>query len=106
MAAGRLPATHSTTVLSLPGGQASVRVDAYFVASSCQARSVSATDHACAIHPRGSKGRIAIEDLGDRPEPVVTEMMRQWREERSSSLGVTVHLEVRQRERPEEEGPH
>src|SRR5262245_36793045 len=103
MAAGRLPATHSTTV---PAGQASVSVDALL-------RSKLMPGAQCLGHrprlcdaPAWFKRRIAIEDLGDRSEPVVTEMMRQWREERSSRLGVTVHLEVCQRERAEEEGPH
>src|SRR5262244_963602 len=106
MAAGRLPATHSTTVLSLPAGQPSVSVDALL-------RSELMPGAQCLGHrprlcdaPAWFKRRIAIEDLGDRSEPVVTDMMRQWREERSSRLGVTVHLEVCQRERAEEEGPH
>src|SRR5882724_6452838 len=56
--------------------------------------------------PPWCKRRIAIEDLGDRPEPVVAEMMRHWREEGACRLGVAVHLEVRERERAEEERPH
>src|SRR5882724_7531722 len=56
--------------------------------------------------PAWCKRRIAIEDLGDRPEPVVAEVMRHWREEGACRLGVAVHLEVRERERAEEERPH
>src|SRR5262249_16744861 len=50
--------------------------------------------------------RIAIEDLGDRTESVVAEVMRQWREKRTSRLGVPIYLEVRESERAEKECPH
>src|SRR2546422_8811115 len=38
-------------------------------ASSCQARSVSATDHACAMHPRGANGESPSKNSATEPSP-------------------------------------
>src|SRR6266850_3045586 len=38
-------------------------------ASSCQARSVSATDHACAMHPRGANGESPSKISATDPSP-------------------------------------
>src|SRR5215467_2921822 len=78
MAAGWLPATHSTTLPSASSGSSSG-----FATRSSSSELLPCTQR-LGYRPRlrdasvRRKGRIAIEDLGDRPEPVVAEVMGQW----------------------------
>src|SRR5438094_1787430 len=53
----------------------------------------------------GSEGRIAVEDLGDRADPKVAEMVGERRQERQRGRGVAVGLEVGEREGAEKPGP-
>src|SRR5947209_14548337 len=55
--------------------------------------------------PAGSEGRIGVEDLGDRADPKVAEMVGERRQERQRGRGVAVGLEVGEREGAEKPGP-
>src|SRR5215510_1554705 len=56
--------------------------------------------------PARLKRLITIEDLGDRTEPAVAEVMREGQQKRTGRLGVPIHPEVRKCVRAEEERPH
>src|SRR6266536_2873591 len=99
MVAGRLLATHSTTVHpalsgALPLGQLMP--------------GAQGLGHGPCLRdaPPRRERRVAVEDLGDGSEPVIAEVMGQWREEGASRFGIAVRPEVREREWAEEECPH
>jgi hypothetical protein len=70
--------------------------------SSCHACKASATLQAWAMHPFGVKGQIAVENLGDRADSVVGDVIGRRRHERGRRRGVAVNLEMGERERAEE----
>ena len=53
-----------------------------------QARSVSATLHACAKQPRGVCGRIAVEDFADRAEASLSRCGDETCEQGAGVLGI------------------
>ena len=70
-----------------------------------QARSVSATLHACAMAPRGRKRRVTLENLGDAAEAVVAQVMRHGQQVRARGLPVPIHPQVGEGEWAKEPSP-